>query len=200
MTRFDQASNELGVDVRKWVVQLEEIEADGDHRAASPVTHVVVAAVLQNPYAGVYSEDLSLLVDAGGVLGRVFTEEAQRLLGGPLASYGKAGIVGERGELEHVAALLHPKMGGPTRAVSGGVSILPSAKKRGGQGATIDIPLHHKTAMTIRSHFDAVEFRVGDGPRADEIVVAFAASDGPRLHARVGGLVEADAVGVDGIR
>jgi hypothetical protein len=200
MTRFEEASKELGVPVRKWVVQLEEIEADGDHRALAPVTHVVVAAVLQNPYAGVFSADLSLLEDAGAVLGRVFTEEAQRLLGGPLASYGKAGIVGERGELEHVAALLHPKMGAPTRQASGGVSILPSAKKRGGQGATIDIPLHHKKAMTIRDFFDAVEFRIGDAPRADEIVVALAASDGPRLHARVGGLKEADAVGVDGIR
>jgi hypothetical protein len=200
MTRFEEASRELGVAVRKWIVQLEEIEADGDHRAPAPVTHVVVAAVLQNPYAGRYSEGLDLLVDAGAVLGRVFTAEAQRLLNGPLASYGKAGIVGERGELEHVAALLHPKMGAPVRELSGGVSILPSAKKRGGQGATIDVPLHHKKAMTIRTHFDAVEFRVGDAPRADEIVVAFAASDGGRPLARVGGLSEADAVGVDGLR
>ena len=96
--------------------------------------------------------------------------------------------------------MLHPKFGAPVRAVSGGVSILPSAKKRGGQGATIDVPLHHKKAMTIRSHFDAVEFRIGDAPRSNELVIAFAASDGPRLHARVGGLSEADAVGADGLR
>jgi hypothetical protein len=160
----------------------------------------VVGAVLINPYAGGYSENLDLLADAGEVLGRVFTERAVELLDGDLASYGKAGIVGENGELEHIAALLHPKFGAPTREVSGGVSILPSAKKRGGQGATIDIPLHHKKAMMIRTHFNAVEFRVGDAPRANEIVVAFAASNGPRLHARVGGLTEDKAVGTDGLR
>jgi len=200
MSAFDEAEVLMGVQVRKWIVQSEQINSDGDHRAERPVRHVVVAAVLINPYAGRFSPELDLLADAGAVLGRIFTEQATAALGGEIASYGKAGIVGEHGELEHIAALLHPRFGAPTREVSGGVSILPSAKKRGGQGATIDIPLHHKKAMMIRTHFDAVEFRVGDAPRANEIVVALAASDGPRLHARVGGLSESDARGEDGLR
>jgi hypothetical protein len=197
---FEQAAAGLAVPVRKWVAQIEQVHADGDRPAEHPVTRVVVGAVLINPYAGRFAAELDLLAEAGAVLGRVFTERAQELLGGRLESYGKAGIVGEHGELEHIAALLHPRFGAPTREVSGGVSILPSAKKRGGQGATIDIPLHHKKAMTIRSHFDAVEFRVGDAPRANELVVALAAANEPRLHARVGGLAEADAVGADGVR
>ncbi|MCU1527126.1 MAG: hypothetical protein JWP75_889 [Frondihabitans sp.] len=200
MSLFTDAEQNLEVTVRKWVVQIEDINADGDYAAETPSRHVVVGAILINPYAGRFSPELDLLADAGHVLGRVFTQRAVELLDGDLASYGKAGIVGENGELEHIAALLHPRFGAPTREVSGGVSILPSAKKRGGQGATIDIPLHHKKAMMIRTHFDAVEFRVGDAPRANEIVVALAASNGPRLHARVGGLTEEQATGNDGLR
>jgi Amino acid synthesis len=188
------------VEVRKWVAQIEEVMKDGERELATPVRRVVVAAVLRNPYAGRWDDGLELLVDAGEAFATEFMTRALELLDGRVEAYGKGGIVGERGELEHVAALLHPKFGAPTRSLSDGVSILPSVKKRGGQGAAIDIPIHHKKAMMIRSHFDSVEFRVPDAPCADELVVALAASDGGRPHPRVGGLRAEDAEGRDGLR
>jgi hypothetical protein len=188
------------LEVRKWVTQVEEVMKDGERALGTPVRRVVVAAVLRNPYAGRWVDDLELLIDAGEPLATEFMTRALELLDGRVEAYGKGGIVGEDGELEHVAALLHPKFGGPTRALSDGVSILPSVKKRGGQGAAIDIPVHHKKAMMIRSHFDSIEFRVPDAPAAGEIVVALAAADGGRPHPRVGGLQAADAEGHDGLR
>jgi hypothetical protein len=194
------AGTDGAITIRKWVISVEEILADGVRATPKPIRRAVVGAVIGNPYAGRWSDDLELLVNAGEHLATEFMKRALDLLDGNVEAYGKGGIVGERGELEHVAALLHPRFGQPTRSLSGGVSILPSVKKRGGQGATLDIPIHHKTAMMIRSHFDAVEFRVPDAPTADEIVVALAVSDGPRPHPRVGGLRAEDAEGVDGLR
>jgi hypothetical protein len=190
----------VGVVVRKWVSQVEEILRDGERAGERPLHRVVVAAVISNPYAGRWSESLDSLIDAGEVLAVELMTRAQRLLGAPVEAYGKGGIAGERGEVEHVAAVLHPKFGAPTRRLAEGVSILPSVKKLGGPGSSIDIPIHHKQAMMIRSHFDAAEFRVGDAPRADELLIALAVSDGPRPHARVGGLRAEDAEGVDGLR
>lgn len=192
--------DDLKLDVRKWVTQIEEVLADGEKPTARPIKRVVIAAIVANPYAGRWSDDLSELIDAGEVLADLFMSRAMELLDGKVQAYGKGGVVGENGEIEHIAALLHPKFGGPTREIAEGISILPSVKKRGGQGATLDIPVHHKDAMMIRSHFDSVEFRIGDAPRADEIVVALAATDGPRPHHRVGGLSEADATAKDGLR
>ena len=117
---------------------------------------VAVAVVCSNPYAGRWSDDLTELIDLGEVLGDELMRRCQEALGGPVESYGKGGIVGEHGELEHVAAVLHPKFGAPTRGRVGGVSILPSVKKRAAMGATLDIPLHHIKAMLVRSHFDAM--------------------------------------------
>jgi hypothetical protein len=193
-------SGELPVTVRKWVTQVEEIFSEGMMPTERPIRRAVIAAVIENPYAGQWVERLEVLEAAGEVLATEMMTRALALLDGRVEAYGKGGIVGEHGEVEHVAAILHPRFGAPTRGLSGGVSILPSVKKRGGQGATIDIPVHHKRAMMIRSHFDAIEFRIGDAPAADEIVVALAVSDGPRPHPRVGGLTEADAEGVDGLR
>jgi hypothetical protein len=187
------------VPIRKWVTDIEEVLSEGGRATERPIRRVVVGAVLENPYAGRWSDELEVLISAGEVLAQEFATRALDVLGGTIESYGKGGIVGEHGELEHVAAILHPKFGGPTRALADGVSILPSVKKRGGQGATIDIPIHHKTAMLVRSHFDSIEFRVPDAPAADEIVVAFAASDGPRPHPRVGGLTAEEAQGHDGL-
>lgn len=195
-----QTSGDLPVAVRKWVTQVEEVLRDGDRATERPIRRAVIAVVIENPYAGRWVDRLQTLEAAGEVLATEFMTRALGLLDGRVEAYGKGGIVGEHGEIEHVAALLHPRFGGPTRALADGVSILPSVKKRGGQGAAIDIPVHHKRAMMIRSHFDSVEFRVPDAPAADEIVVALAVSDGPRPHARVGGLTEAEAKGVDGLR
>jgi hypothetical protein len=109
--------------------------------------------------------------------------------------------VGERGELEHAAAILHPKLGAPLRAaVGGGAALVPSAKKVGGLGTAIDVPLGHKDAAYVRSHFDAIEARVPDAPRADEIVVAVAVTAGGRPHPRIGGLQVGEIQGKDGLR
>lgn len=187
------------VTVRKWISQIEDVLVDGQ-RGNDPLRRVVVAAVISNPYAGRWSDDLELLAEAGHVLSDRLMRRAMTLLERPVEAYGKGGIVGEQGELEHVAAVLHPRFGGPTRELSEGISILPSVKKRGAMGATLDIPVHHKKALLVRSHFDAVEFRAADAPASDELLVALAVTDGPRPHARVGGLTADDAEGVDGLR
>jgi hypothetical protein len=120
---------------------------------------------------------------------------------GKAESYGKAAIVGENGELEHAAAILHPRLGKPLRAaVEKGAALVPSAKKRGGPGTPIDVPLGHKDAAFVRSHFDAMEVRVHDAPRADEIVVAVVVTDSGRPLPRIGGLTVAQIEGKDGLR
>jgi hypothetical protein len=190
----------VAVEVRKWVTFVEEIHEEGGRALDRPLRRVAVAAVLKNPYAGAWSESIDVLIDAGEWLATELMVRAKAALGGPIEAYGKGGIVGERGELEHVAALLHPKFGAPVRAAAEGVSILPSVKKRGGMGAHLDIPVHHTKAMLVRSHFDAMEICVPDAPATDEILVAVAVTDGGRPHARVGGLKAEDVVGEDGLR
>ena len=116
-------------------------------------------------------------------------------------SYGKAAMVGEAGELEHAAAILHPKLGAPLRAVvGGGAALVPSSKKMGGPGQVLDVPLGHKNAAYVRSHFDAIEVRLNDSPRAGEIMVAVAITDSGRPLARIGGLRHDEAEGKDGLR
>lgn len=190
----------MTVEVRKWVTFVEEIHSEGGRALATPLRRVAVAAVLKNPYAGTWSEDISQLIDAGETLGDQLMRRCKDALGAPVEAYGKGGIVGEGGELEHVAAVLHPKFGAPVRGLVDGVSILPSVKKRGAMGAHLDIPVHHVKAMLVRSHFDAMEICVPDAPASDELVVALAVTNGGRPHARVGGLRAEDAVGTDGLR
>ncbi len=190
----------MAVVLEKWVTQVEEILTAGGRALDRPLRRVVVAVVANNPCAGRYVEDLSELVDLGEYLGDELMRRCQEALGTPVEAYGKGGIVGVNGEVEHVAAILHPKFGAPTRGRVGGVSILPSVKKRGGPGTTLDVPVHHIKAMLVRSHFEAVEIHVPDAPGADQLMVALAVTDGPRPHARVGGLAAADAVGQDGLR
>ena len=116
-------------------------------------------------------------------------------------SYGKAAIVGLKGELEHAAAILHPKLGKPFRdAVNGGKALIPSAKKMGTAGTEIDVPIHFKDAAFVRSHFDAMAVRVNDAPKEDEILVALVVTDSGRPHPRVGGLRKEDAKKEDGLR
>ncbi|MFM8546528.1 MAG: amino acid synthesis family protein [Betaproteobacteria bacterium] len=161
-------------------------------------------AVITNPYAGRFSESLDELIAIGEELGGVLGERCVKALGiapGEAESYGKAAIVGEAGELEHAAAILHPKLGAPLRkAVEKGAALVQSAKKMGGMGAAIDVPLGHKDAAFVRSHFDAIEARVSDAPRAGEIVVAVAVTDSGRPLPRVGGLQTHDIKGEDGLR
>ncbi|MHB1508115.1 MAG: amino acid synthesis family protein [Acidimicrobiales bacterium] len=182
----------LQIDERRWEMGRE---------LAPPIRRVVAAAVLSNPFAGSYVEDLSELIDASVPIGTELAQAAVAALGGQVHSYGKGAIVGLDGELEHAAALLHPALGTPLRdACGGGKAIIPSAKKRGGPGTTLDVPLHYKDAAFVRSHFDAIELRIGESPAPDQIVLAVAVSDGGRPLPRVGGLAVSEAKGEDGLR
>lgn len=175
--------------IRKVVVVVEETRTEGGKAVTPPMRKAAALAVIANPFAGRYVEDLSPLIDAGAELGELLGRRAVEALGGQAAvqSYGKAAIVGSSGELEHCAALLHPKLGKPFRAAcGGGEAILPSAKKRGAPGTAIDVPLHFKDDEWRFANFDAMEVRVPDAPGPDEIVVAVAVTSGGRPHARVG--------------
>ncbi len=190
------------LEIRRVYAVSEEVVREGGRAVGRPVQRVAVAAVIANPFAGQIAEDLDLLIGYGEELGDLLTRRAVTLLNGePAESFGKAAIVGLSGELEHAAALLHPKFGAPMRAaLGGGAAIIPSAKKMGGPGDAIDVPLHYKDAAFVRSHFDAIEVRVPAAPRDDEIVVVAALSCGGRPFARVGGLRREEAVGADGLR
>ncbi len=190
--------------IRKIVTVVEETVQEAGRVINPPTRRAAAIAVIENPFAGQYVEDLSLLIAIGEELGGLLTEKAIAALGieGPRAqSYGKAAAVGENGELEHAAALLHPKMGAPVRKVLGkGAALIPSSKKRGGLGTVLDIPLGHKDAAFVRSHFDGMEVQINDAPRANEIMVAVAVTDSGRPLARVGGLTVAEIKGEDGLR
>ena len=190
--------------IRKLIVQVDETLIEMGRDIKPPVRKALAMAVIDNPYAGRYSETLDELIAIGEELGGLLGERCVQALGiRPEAaqSYGKAAIVGENGELEHAAAILHPKLGAPLRkAVSKGAALVPSSKKRGGPGTAIDVPLGHKDAAYVRSHFDAIEARVPGSPLADEVIYVLAMSCGPRVHARVGGLKAADISKWDGLR
>ena len=190
--------------IRRIVTMVEETFIEGGRPVDPPVRRATATAVIHNPHTGVFAEDLSGLSDIGEDLGNVLVRRAVAALGVPgdqVHSFGKAALVGEDGELEHAAAILHPKLGTPFRALlGGGAALIPSSKKRGGIGAPFDVPLGHKDAARVRSHFDGIEVRVPDGPRADEIAVAVGVTSGGRPHPRVGGLTVAEVEGKDGLR
>jgi hypothetical protein len=194
----------MSAKIRKIVTIVEETRSEMGRPVDPPTRRAAAIVVIENPFAGRYQEDLSQLIAAGEELGGLLAEKAVAALGieGPYAeSYGKAAAVGENGELEHAAALLHPKMGAPVRKVLGtGAALIPSSKKRGGPGVVLDIPLGHKDAAFVRSHFDGMEVRISDAPRANEIVVAVAVTDSGRPLPRVGGLRKEEIKGVDGLR
>ena len=194
----------MPADIRKLVVQVDETRKEQGQAVEPPTRRAVAIAVIANPYAGRYSENLDELIAIGEELGALLGGKAVKALGiepGQAQSYGKAAIVGEGGELEHAAAILHPKLGAPLRqAVEKGAALVPSAKKRGTLGTAIDVPLGHKDAAFVRSHFDAVEARVSDAPRAGEIVVAVAVTDSGRPLPRIGGLQVSEIEGKDGLR
>lgn len=183
------ASTELAV--RKIVSQVEVIHASaGRPDGQGPLRRVAVAAVVGNPYAGAgYVDDLSVVIEASGTLGTLLGQEASRLLGEPVQSYGKAGLVGTDGEQEHVNAALTSVFGDAFReAIGGGAAWITSVTKPAVAGATIDVPLAYKDEIWVRSHYDALEVRVPDAPHPDELVVIAAVANRGRLNARVGGL------------
>jgi len=191
-------------EIRKIVTVVEETRSEMGRTVDPPARRAASIAVIENPFAGRYVEDLQELIDTGEELGRLLADYAVNALGieGPrVESYGKAAAVGENGELEHAAAILHPKLGAPFRKVLGkGAALIPSSKKRGGPGVALDIPLGHKDAAFVRSHFDGMEVRISDAPRANEIMVAVAVTDSGRPLPRVGGLMKHQIKGDDGLR
>jgi hypothetical protein len=194
----------VSAEVRKIITIVEETLLEGGRPVTPPTKKAAAIAVIANPHAGEYVEDLSDLYEIGEELGALLAQRAVAALGIPgprVESFGKAAAVGAEGELEHAAAILHPKLGAPLRKVLGkGASLIPSSKKRAGPGTPFDIPLGHKDAAYVRSHFDGMEVRIHDAPRESEIVVAIAVTDSGRPHSRVGGLRKEDAKGEDGLR
>ena len=190
--------------IRKIVVQLEETQRENGQAVLPPTRRALAIAVIENPFAGRFVENLESLSQMGEELGGLLGERCVRALGiapSQAHSYGKAAIVGESGELEHAAAILHPTLGRALRkTVEKGAALIPSSNKMGVMGTAIDVPLGHKDAAWVGSHFDAMEARVPDAPRANEIVVAIVVTDSGRPLARIGGLQVSEIKGLDGLR
>ncbi|NKB39050.1 MAG: amino acid synthesis family protein [Gammaproteobacteria bacterium] len=190
--------------IRKIVTVVDEIHREADRTISPPTRRAAAIAVIENSFAGRYEENLEALMEIGAELGGLLGDKCVSALGitpSQTESYGKAAIVGVDGELEHAAAILHPSLGAPLRkAVEKGAALVPSSKKRAAAGAAIDVPLGHKDAAYVRSHFDAMEVRVCDAPRANELMVVVAVTDSGRPLPRVGGLKTDEAKGQDGLR
>jgi hypothetical protein len=189
--------------VRKILTVVEEIRHEGGPRPDTPLMRGAVLAVIENPYAGAYHEDIAGFMKDLEPLGLDMANRLIAALGGDKAAiqgYGKGSIVGQGGELEH-GALWHVPGGYAMRAALGDAkAIVPSTKKVGGPGTRLDVPVTHINASYVRSHFDAMEVGVPDAPRANELVFALVMTTGARIHARVGGLKAEDVKGEDGLR
>ncbi len=191
------------VEVRKRVMIVEEIFHEGGPPAPKPLTRAAALAVIRNPFAGRYVEDIASFMKDLEPLGLAMARELIAALGGEakaIEGYGKGAIVGSAGEIEH-GALWHVPGGYAMREALGDAkAIVPSTKKVGGPGARLDVPVTHINASYVRSHFDAFEVGVSDAPRADEILLALVMTTGTRVHARVGGLRASEIKGEDGLR
>jgi hypothetical protein len=190
--------------VRKWFVLREETHATESGRLADglPVVRIVVAAAVHNPHAGSFGEDFTEVFAGSVALGKEFARRITLAADGhELSSYGKACIVGMHGEYEHGNAFLTTDLATPVReALGGAIAWMPSTGKRGAPGVPIDIPLAHKNALYVRSHYDTATVSFSDAPAPDEVVVAVAVATRGRLHARLGGPSAEDVVGEDGLR
>ena len=193
----------MTVEVRKIVTNAEEVRHDGGPLLNRPQLKAWVAAVIKNPFAGRYEPEIVQMMDELKPLGLECSQRLISALGGDVTiveAYGKGSLVGASGELEH-GALWHVPGGYAMRELLGkALAIVPSTTKMGGMGASIDIPIHHKDAAYVRSHFDSVTATVPDAPRADEIVFVLAMTTGGRPHARVGGLAASEISKWDGQR
>lgn len=173
--------------VRKIVMTRETTYAEGEHMAARPVNHAVAIAVVENPFAGRFVQDLSPMFDMGAELGERLMPELIKLLGGNPVAYSKAAIVGLAGEIEHGHALVHPKLGKPMRsAVGGGKALICSNVKVAAPGASIDMPFANKDNIWSFEDFSTLTISVPDAPRPSEVVVAIGISDGGRPLPRIG--------------
>jgi hypothetical protein len=189
--------------LRKTCIIVEEIFHEGGPEAAKPLLRGAICAVIKNPFAGAYVEDISPFMEVLKPLGHSMATRLVQALGGDpgrIEGFGKGAIVGEAGELEH-GALWHVPGGYAMREILGDAkAIVASTKKVGGTGARLDVPITHINASYVRSHFDSFEIGIPDAPRANEMLLALVMTTGPRIHARVGGLKAAAIKGVDGLR
>ncbi|MDJ0821032.1 MAG: amino acid synthesis family protein [Paracoccaceae bacterium] len=188
--------------LRKTLLLLEEIRHEGGPPPETPLRRGAVMAVIRNPFAGEYVEDLQPFMDDLKPLGLQMARRLASALGGPerIEGYGKGAIVGSDGEIEH-GALWHVPGGYAMRELLGDAkAIVPSTKKVGGLGARLDVPVTHINASYVRSHFDAIEVGCNDAPRADEMAVILVMTTGARIHNRMGGLAAKDVKGEDGLR
>ena len=173
--------------LRRLLVTKDVVYSEAGKSAPRPVTRAIALGVIHNPFAGRHVEDLSPMFDLGAEFAELVMRELVPLLAGKAESYGKGAIVGVNGDLEHAAALCHPKMGKPMRAaLGGGEALIPSTQKVGAAGASLDLPLGHKDNAWSFEHFETVTVRVADAPRPDEIVVVIGIADGGRVNPRVG--------------
>lgn len=188
--------------LRKTAIFIEEIHHDGGPAPEHPRRRGAIAALVKNPFAGGYTDDLQSAMEDLKPLGLMMTDRLIEAMGGidGIDGYGKAAMAGERGELEHTA-LWHVPGGYAMRARLGEArAIVPSSMKQGGPGTRIDVPLGHINAAYVRSHFDGMEVGLPDGPRADELLLILAMARGSRIHDRMGGLSLAEVIGEDGLR
>lgn len=189
--------------LRKLATAVEEIFHEGGPVAATPLRRGAIMAVIANPFAGRYVEDIQPFMEDLKPLGLMMAQRLLAVLGGDpkaIEGYGKGIIVGSAGELEH-GALWHAPGGYAMREVLGGAkAIVPSSKKVGAVGARLDVPVTHVDASYVRSHFDSMEVGLNDSPRANEMIVVLVMTTGARVHARSGGLAAGDITGQDGLR
>jgi len=175
------------MEIRRLAVTKDVVYSEAGKRSPRPITRAIALAVIHNPFAGRHVEDLSPLFDVGAQVAELVMPQLVALLVHRAESYGKGAIVGVHGDLEHAAALCHPKMGKPIRAaLGGGEALIPSTQRVAAAGATLDLPLGHKDNAWSFEHFDTVTVGVPDAPRPDEIVVAIGIADGGRVNPRVG--------------
>ena len=190
------------VKVRKFVLCVEEVLHEFGPVAETPQLKGYVAAVTHNPYAGRYVEDILPLMEQLKPMGIEMAKRLMGVLGGAdnVVAYGKAAIVGENGDLEHAALWHEPGGYGMRQLMEKSAAIVPSTKKVGGPGCSIDVPIGHANAAHVRSHFDTVVCAINDAPRANEIVWVQSMSTAPRIYARSAGLQDKDVIGEDGLR
>lgn len=190
----------MGLHVRKWYATVEEVLDDGGPAASPPLRKAAVAAVVTNPYADRWSDDLDDLIGPSAELARELVRRCIDVLGVPAESCGKAAVVGVDGEQEHGVACLTTPFGDALRDGIGGSTWVSSTSKVGAAGEQVDVPLAYKRALFVREFYDTVTVRVPDSPRPDEILVIAALANRGRVHSRVGGLTRADATAGDGLR
>lgn len=191
------------VEIRKIITSIEEVHHEGGPRADVPPKRGAIVAVIKNPYAGAYHQDIQPFMEDLKPLGLMMAQRLVAAMGGDQAKiegYGKGAIIGLGGEIEH-GALWHAPGGYAMREVLGGSkAIVPSTKKVGGPGTRLDVPVTHTNASYVRSHFDSIEVGLNDAPRQDEMAVVLVMTDGARVHNRAGGLAAEDITGEDGLR